>query len=266
MPTPPDKPRRNAWFLGAFIVLIAVVLVLFLYKAVDYSREAANRETCGFNLRGIAIGLHTYYDTYKSFPPAYVADENGKPMHSWRVLVFPQLRPTDFTELYNSNEPWNGPSNRRLAEGVPLPPTADLMSPRTSTGAFPGPSAIWKCPSDPNPDHYLTNYVRIIGDGMLSLGEHSVRIHDVPDGKRETIIVVEIANSDIHWMEPRDLHVDEISFKINDPSKPSISSHHPGGANVVFVDAHVEFLDESTDPIQIKAMLTVSGGEDVKRD
>ena len=35
--------------------------------------------------------MHNYHDEHGSFPPAYIADASGKPMHSWRVLILPYL-------------------------------------------------------------------------------------------------------------------------------------------------------------------------------
>ena len=43
-------------------------------------------------------------------------------------------------------------------------------------------------------------------------------------------MVVESANSAINWMEPRDLEWDRMSFRLNDPSRPSISSNHDSGS------------------------------------
>ena len=52
----------------------------------------------------------------------------------------------------------------------------------------------------------------------------------------------------------------------SDRSKPSISSQHRGGANVVFVDGGVYFLSEEIEPQQLRALITISGGENVGRD
>ena len=41
-------------------------------------------------------------------------DENGKPMHSWRVLILPRLDRNDLYQRYRFDEPWNGPNNSQL--------------------------------------------------------------------------------------------------------------------------------------------------------
>ncbi len=86
------------------------------------------------------------------------------------------------------------------------------------------------------------------------------------DGLSATIFISEIARSDIHWMEPRDLHIDRMSFQINDKTKPSISSHHRGGAHVLFADGSVRFLRDSTPPEIVRALLTIDGGEEIDWD
>ena len=77
----------------------------------------------------------------------------------------------------------------------------------------------------------------------------------------------EITNSDIHWMEPRDLDFDQMSFRVDDPEQPGISSPHSCGPAVVFADSIRAYrLDQSLHPETIKAMLTISGGEGVIKD
>ena len=76
------------------------------------------RTHCIHNLHMIAVALQSYYVRYQSYPPAYVADEDGKPAHSWRVLVLPFLGPElkQLYDRYRFDEPWNGPNNSKLAE------------------------------------------------------------------------------------------------------------------------------------------------------
>ena len=58
---------------------------------------------CGNNLKQIGIALHTYHDEYKSLPPAYVCDESGKRMHSWRVLLLPYMEQQELYKKYDVN-------------------------------------------------------------------------------------------------------------------------------------------------------------------
>lgn len=146
-------------------------------------------------------------------------------MHSWRVAIIPFLLSSDFHRKYDFNAPWNSPANFALA--------------RTWCTSF----NPFVCPSaQQSADEGFTCYVMIVGS-------------DERPERNDTILVAEIADSDIFWSEPRDLKRNEMSLQINDRSKPGISSHHPRGAMVVFADGSVTFLDDSTTPEELKAML-----------
>lgn len=90
---------------------------------------------------------------------------------------------------------------------------------------------------------------------------------DFTDGLENTILLVEIQNSDIHWMEPRDLDWRTMSFQVNDPRLPSISGPHPAGPVVVFGDRiHGFRLSSTLKPETLKALLTIAGGEPVTKN
>ena len=106
-----------------------------------------------------------------------------------------------------------------------------------------------------------------MGEDTLFPGASSVTLDDITDGPENTILLVEIADSDIHWMEPRDLDVDTMSFTVNDPLRPSISGPHPNGPAVVFVDRLTAYrIDSSLRPETLRALTTIAGGEPVTKD
>lgn len=92
---------RKRWMKGPLLVVAMLgclgLAALLLLPGVG-SRPAGPRMSCGNNLRQIVVALHNYHDVYGSFPPAYIADKSGRPMHSWRVLVLPFM---EQTLLYN---------------------------------------------------------------------------------------------------------------------------------------------------------------------
>ena len=65
------------------LVLLLTGAVWMVVPDVRSSREAARPSQCRNNLSQIGLALHNYRDRYGSFPPAFVADEHGRPMHSW---------------------------------------------------------------------------------------------------------------------------------------------------------------------------------------
>ncbi|HZT80971.1 MAG TPA: DUF1559 domain-containing protein, partial [Gemmataceae bacterium] len=67
------------------------VLAAAALDAVQRIRLAALRIQSTNNLKQLALALHSYHDTYGSFPPAAVYGPDGKPLLSWRVLILPFL-------------------------------------------------------------------------------------------------------------------------------------------------------------------------------
>ncbi|MGY8768159.1 MAG: DUF1559 family PulG-like putative transporter [Pirellulales bacterium] len=71
------------------------------------------------NLKQIVFACHIYYETYQQFPPAYLANETGKPVHSWRVLILPYLGEEELYRQYRFDEPWDSEANVRVLIKMP---------------------------------------------------------------------------------------------------------------------------------------------------
>jgi hypothetical protein len=199
------------------------------------------------NLKQIVLGLHNYHDAYGCLPPAYIADDNGKPMHSWRVLLLPFVEREKLYKQYRFDEPWDGPNNGSLAARHPQ-------------------ILCYDCPSEyPAP---MTSYVAVVGPGTAWHGAKPRCFDDFADGLDCTIMVVEVANSGIHWMEPRDLDFATLPMVVNPPEGfLGISGNHVfKGANVAFADFSVRFLKEDLPAQTLRALLTIDGGEKVNLD
>ncbi len=236
------RQKRIVGWMGAF-VLICCVAAVCLPSFDNGAPQAARRTQCVNNLKLIILALQSYHDTYGSFPPAYVVHENGRPMHSWRVLILPFLEQDDLYDQYDFSEPWDEPNNSKLAARIPK---------------------VFQCPSNYNRGQSLmTSYVVVVGPETAWLGEKARTLGDMKDGTSNTILVVEVADSGIHWMEPRDFHVLQMSTTINSPAGQGISSKHPGGAQVGLADGSTSFVPEDWTPQTLKALLTIDGGETI---
>ncbi len=81
-------------------------------------------------------------------------------------------------------------------------------------------------------------------------------------------MLVESENAAVHWMEPRDLDWDTMSFRINDRSRPSISSKHRAGSypgpHVVTAAGGVGYLPEGLSPDTLRLLLTIDDGQVVQ--
>jgi hypothetical protein len=222
-----------------FISIIA--LILLLLPPIQGPPDGGGRAgSCANNLRNIALALQQYESVNGSFPPAYIADANGNPMHSWRVLLLPYLELKNLYNLYHFDEPWDGPNNSQL-HGTRV--------------------RLFTCPSDIM-SRTNTSYVVVTGPKTMWPGAKTTKMSDLKDGAANTIMLVEVHNSGIHWMEPRDLDIAQMSLVINSPAVPSISSGHSGGfAHVVMASGQTKKLKDNTSPKALTAALTIAGGE-----
>ena len=107
--------------MATLVVYLAVAAagLAWLVRGVTRAREAANVSVCFGKLSYIHIALLNYQSVHGAWPPAYVADEQGKPAHSWRVLILPFLEEHALYRAYHFDEPWDGPNNRRLLDRMP---------------------------------------------------------------------------------------------------------------------------------------------------
>ena len=247
--TTTKRSISDVFFAIGTLIVIGIVLILLLPATGGGSRPASRRSQCKNNLKQIGLALRNYHDQYGCFPPAFVADELGRPMHSWRVLLLPYLDQAPLYKEYRFDEPWDGPNNRKLASTV---------------------LSIYCCPSEEvekgSPESLYTSYVAVVGPETAWPGATSTRIKDFKDGTSNCLLIVESAHSGIHWMEPRDLHVLQMSSTINSAAGQGISSRHTGGAHALIADGAVRFLSENLSAETIRALLTIKGGEVIPSD
>jgi prepilin-type processing-associated H-X9-DG protein len=235
-------------------VLVCGCLIALLLPAVEAAREAARRTQCNNNLKVIALALQNYHDDHGMFPPAFIPDKNGKPMHSWRVLLLPYMEEKALYDQYNFQEPWDGPNNSKL-----------LMNP------MPYAYRWYQCPSDPRTGRgpgIWTSYVAVVGPRTAWPGAPMRKMSEIADGTANTILVMEDQSTGIPWMEPRDLMLDEALRVLTSPD-PRVGGIHrqegffydyAGGRNVAFVDGHVLLLFDGLPRDFVSNLLTIDDG------
>ena len=88
-----------------------------------------------------------------------------------------------------------------------------------------------------------------------------VSISDITNGAFSTLMIVEIADSDIHWMEPRDLPVEELAAWLDPKHKPRLLGNHIEGGIVAYASGHVELLSRDVTIERLKALATAAGND-----
>lgn len=244
--------RRVLSALG--VLLAAGTLACLAALAALQAIEAARLAKCKNNLKQIELALHNYADTHGTFPPAVTLGPDGKPWHSWRVLILPFFEVAPQFHRYSVDEPWDGPNNRLL---------------------FDDPPPQYRCPVDSDEEPGAASYLAVTGDRSMwppakAVRWESLTAGDVPDGLMRTLHVVEVSESGVRWSEPRDLAFDAMAFGVNSGEGAGVRSLHAGGlgrdgmhpapANVAFSDGAVRRLDERTPPDTLKSLLLRDDG------
>jgi len=165
-------------------------------------RAAAKLAQSKNNLKQLGLAFHNYHDTHLRFPPAVIFGPDGKPWHSWRVLLLPFLDQAALYNQYKFDEPWDGPNNKKLLEKMP---------------------AIFRDPLNGDQKGLFTHYAVAVGkntafskeggklDGKrVRLDEGGKRIRDFTDGTTNTMLVRSVSpDKKIPWMKPEDVTFDD---------------------------------------------------------
>ena len=162
-------------------------------------------------MRSIGLGLSIYQSEKNSIPRQYITDEAGVPILSWRAEVLPYVEsPGEYGIDYSI--PWNSGANLSISQQSEY-----------RFNSIDGGSS-------------LANILAIAGKGTAWDLDHSVDLDEVSN-LSELILIMEIPNQKINWMEPKDIIVDEFLKK-----RGTIFSEL-NGTHVTYADGKVAWLN-----------------------
>lgn len=237
-----DRSTRVLAMVAVAVLLLFVGLGYAGKLLADMLRARMLQEECSGQLHKIWSAMDNYFNDYSAYPPAVVRDKNGKPMHSWRVLLLPYLgqREEQLYKEYHFDEPWDGPNNRELAESMPL---------------------AYGCPCDP--EAFISSHTSYLAVLDGATGDFATEPEN-PDVNRPPpkggaakkpitpYLVVEAAESGICWLEPRDLTLRSppaakkaSAAKPGAPQAPYPRSLHLDAVNVLASDGGEQALTEA---------------------
>jgi hypothetical protein len=177
--------------LAAFLCILPLVLYLSGPTCAIYIKESSAHSASMRNLQKIGLGMLSYHDSHKRFPPAWTKDAAGKPLLSWRVLMLPYLEEHELYNKFKLNEPWDSPHNLQL---LPLMPSV-----------YATPSGM-RIPGKAEETYYQV----FVGPGtVFEEKAKGVNMNDIIrlGGTSRTILVIE-AGTPVPWTKPADLVYD----------------------------------------------------------
>ena len=218
-------------------VFVIALLVGLIFPAAHAYRIRQAQSACDTQLRRIGQALLLYERDHGCFPPAYLAGPDGKPAHSWRVLVLPYLGYGGLYKRYDFNLPWDSPQNAQLTRLMP---------------------DVFACPADPDAaENGETCYMALVGSHAGFAGNRGRRPDEIVNGTHNTILVAELPVAGAIWLDPTDLDADRIRLTVNPGLERCIGSHHLDGANVLMADGTVRFLSDATPSEELEWLISI---------
>lgn len=231
-------PRLQLSVRGLMLaVLVCGLLSWPLAFVVGRALESRSDASCSANLIAIGVAMRQFHDKYGHFPPAFVADAQGRPALSWRVLLLEFLDPALWQE-FDFREPWDGLRNRTLIARMPRVYACPIRQDQHNAG--------------------FTSYVVIKGPETAFPGDKAETLGNIRPASSgvPVILVAEVGNMEIPWTEPTDLRFDQMSFTINDPTRPCLSGPHRSGPGVLCADGRTRHISPTVAWPNLQAMIS----------
>jgi prepilin-type N-terminal cleavage/methylation domain-containing protein/prepilin-type processing-associated H-X9-DG protein len=296
------RKGRVGFTLVELLVVLAIIgtLVGLLLPAVQRAREAANRVSCGNNLKQIGLALHGYHDSKGSFPAGYLCRVQADPVKTspgwgWASLLLPYLEQESLYRQINLDVPVEDPTHaavRTTVLGVFICPSD------YHTGVFDVPVS-GGAPVQAATNSYAASFgTKEIdddpggGDGMFFRNSR-VRFTDVADGTSNTLAVGErpalftqtpwagAANGGTARVTPGApttstgveaapvlalAHTGSHSVAAADADPDDFFTPHAGAALFLFADGSVRPVKKDVPQAVLRALSTRAGGEYVNAD
>lgn len=245
------SPNWLRWGAAAVLVVVAVGSVVFAVARIGGTTLAQvqlnrMRQRDADNLSAIAKAFNAYAADHGVYPPPMVADDQGRPLHSWRVLILPYLGYSDLYNQYDFDRPWDV--------------NADAIY--TIPREYQGLGGVGFT--------FESHYYLVVGPGTLfPTPTSSLGPRQIDDGANKTVLIVESRQDNAvtaNWMEPVDLDIRSMQLTIGGGTGTEIGGGYEDGAMIATADGRSHFLRSNVSPQEISALLSPAGGEPLPDD
>lgn len=257
--------RERGFTLIELLVVISImgILVGLLLPAVQMARESARRIQCANNVKNIGLALHNFADAYRTLPAG--SESRLHTYHAWSGRILPYIEQAAIYAQLDFSKAWdaNGTNVSASRKHVPLYicPSARLeFAGKQDYGGIVG-TALVPLPAGTGPHDAF-------GCGTLirtsAEQPSAVRFAGITDGLSMTLAVGESSdrNSEGAGRWACGLNCfsqNEATVGLGESGE--LFSFHPGGAEGLFADGHVQFLSRTMDKQVLGAICTRNGGE-----
>lgn len=231
-----ETDRRAFTWIELLVVLIVIfMLIALLLPAVQSVNGPSQRMRCTNNLKQFALAMHTYHDAHKALPPAQLLDKDGKPLHSWRMLLLPYMEEQQLYEELRLDEVWDGEHNKfrnkKEIRGFTCPPAERFRE---------------KAKVNEEMRKLLTDYQVVTGPQTPFDGGKCTSFDVFERGTSHTYFITESTTA-VPRFSPVDLPYDLLDLGVLSPKGGirAVGGHHTGGANAAMADGSVQFINSS---------------------
>jgi prepilin-type N-terminal cleavage/methylation domain-containing protein/prepilin-type processing-associated H-X9-DG protein len=268
------------------VIAIIAILIALLLPAIQAAREAARRSSCSNNMRQIGVALHNFEDVHKRLPAGAMWSNLGKNQGSVLIFLLPYLEESslfnayDFRQSNVDNTTLNGSKiGTRPIETYKCPsdnyqPIYQGLVPH-SYAASRGPTAVYDNPAC-SCNHPWQSFAKSPLDDRQDFAGPFTRVgvelslKRVTDGLSSTIFFGEVRpecseHAQIGWATTNNGNgycttIIPINYDTCDPhaadpcrrpcnwnTEVGFKSAHSGGAQFLFGDGSVRFIEETID-------------------
>lgn len=265
-------------------ITIVGVLAAIVLPAIAAARETAHRVQCSSNLRQVGIALNVYHDCSGSLPTGWQWDEMQRSAYGWAVELLPSLEQAAVHQAVDASQPLNAPVNaaaRSLQVTILVCPSDHAAREFPLFAELPAVSLSVPPSASEEPLIRLptASYVGVFGisepddtipappgEGAF-IESRPIRVAEFQRGVTNTLFVGErtMAQLPSTWLgidsrgedaACRLVGIAATAPNCSDCDECEFTSRHPGGANFLWGDGHVELVANSIDRLVYRRLST----------